>query len=522
MKIVTVAQMRALEAAAGEQGVPTTQLMENAGLAVAGEVRAMLPSRPGGAAVVVLAGPGNNGGDGLVAARHLQDWGIATQVFLLAPRREPDPVLDHARQRVVRITAIADSRGPSLLSSALRSADVVLDAALGTGASRAIAGPMRDALLVLTQERDRRPSLRVAALDVPSGLDADTGACDDATPAADATLCLGFPKHGLFQFPGAEKVGRLVVLDIGIPHGLGKDASTVMMTPPWARSLLPPRSLQANKGSFGKVMIVAGSAEYIGAATLACGGALRGGAGLVTLATPRSLIPAVAARLPEITYVPLDETAWGVPSADAAARITEHIAGYDALLIGCGLGQRPEAAALVQALVLQPLPSPAPALVVDADALNILAKTPDWWKRVASSTILTPHPGEMGRLTGADTQAVQADRVAAARQAAATWRAVVLLKGAFTVVAGPSGAAMLCPFANPALATAGTGDVLSGVIAGLLAQGLAPLNAAALGVFLHAHAGERLREDLGDGGMAASDLFAALPRAMQALREVRG
>ncbi|MSQ24951.1 MAG: NAD(P)H-hydrate dehydratase [Dehalococcoidia bacterium] len=517
MKIVTVAQMRALEAAAGERGISTGQLMENAGLAVAQEIRAMLPAKFGGG-IIVLAGPGNNGGDALVAASHLQDWGIPTHVFLLAPRPEPDPVLDRARECAVRIVSLDDLRGPSLLSSALRSADIALDAALGTGASRPIAGPMRDALLALAQERARRPSLRIVALDIPSGLHAGTGARDDATPSADVTLCLGFPKQGLFRFPGAAKVGRLVMVDIGMPDGSGTDISLEMMTSRWARALLPPRPLDANKGTFGKVMIVAGSAEYVGAATLACGGAIRAGAGLVTLAAPRSLIPAVAARLPEVTYLPLDERAWGVPAADAASRIAERLSGYDALLIGCGLGQGAAAAELMEALALNPLPSPAPALVLDADALNILAKTPQWWQRVAPNIIVTPHPGEMSRLTGVDTRAIQAGRIAAARQAAAAWRAVVLLKGAFTVVAAPDGAAMLCPHANPALATAGTGDVLAGVIASLLAQGLAPYAAAALGVFLHAHAGERVRQEIGDAGVAASDLLAHLPGALNSLR----
>ena len=313
-------------------------------------------------------------------------------------------------------------------------------------------------------------------------------------------------------------------MDIGIPAGLDRDVTVELMTPEWARSVLPDRPSEAHKGSFGRTLVVGGSRSYVGAAALAAAAATRVGAGLVTLAIPSSLQAAVAPRVAEPTYILLPESAPGVVSADAAAAILKSLATFDALLIGCGLGQAPATGELVEKLLCSG--EALPPTVVDADALNLLSlaksRSAESWGRFSASAILTPHPGEMARLMGDSVSSVQADRIGRTVESASSWNKVVALKGAHTVVAAPSGNAMLSPYANPGLASAGTGDVLAGAIAGLLSQGMSLEEAAALGVYVHGAAGDRVREELGDTGMIASDLLTALPLAIKELRRGHG
>ena len=351
---------------------------------------------------------------------------------------------------------------------------------------------------------------------MPSGLDADTGAIDPHTPFADDSITLGFPKLGLFLFPGAERTGRLKVVDIGIPQDLARDITTKLLTDNWATSVLPRRPLDANKGTFGRVLAVAGSANYIGAAYLACAGALRVGAGLVTLATAASLQPIIASRLVEATYLPLPESQAGIISPQSARIVRQNLAGYDVLLTGCGLGQSHLTAAFLTDLLSE---KKLPELVLDADALNILAKVPEWWQKLSGDAILTPHPGEMARLANISVEAVQSDRPGITRKMAQKWDSTVVLKGAFTLIASPDGRTRISPFANAGLASAGTGDVLAGAIAGLRAQGLSCFDAAALGVYLHGKAGEMVKAKLGDAGMLAGDLLPELPLAIKQLKE---
>ena len=306
-------------------------------------------------------------------------------------------------------------------------------------------------------------------------------------------------------------------MDIGLPGGLDGDVSLDLMTPDWAQMTLPQRAPDAHKGTFGRTLIVAGSKEYVGAAFLAATAAGRVGAGLVTLAIPQSLQLAVASKAVEPTYLPLPELSYGVPSPEAADLILKSLPEYEALLVGPGIGQAPETHALLETLLCSG--ADLPPTVVDADGLNFLASLSrdglDWWDRFPSQAVLTPHPGEMARLTSTTTRDVQTDRVQTAVDAATACNKVVVLKGAHTVVASPSGRAMVSPFANPGLATAGTGDVLAGAIAGLLSQGLNLEDAAALAVFIHGLAGEKVANELGDTGMLAGDLLPALPRAIR-------
>ena len=523
MKIVTADQMRRIEDRSEEAGVSKDALMENAGLAVAQRIRHHLGHLVG-VSVVVLVGPGNNGGDGLVTARHLHRWGARVLVYLCRDRREPDPKLNIVRDQGLHIEHASQDEGLVQLKEALASAHMVVDSILGTGRARPIEGALKAILMELADARAQRPELRVLAMDLPTGLDADTGAVDPVCPTTDITLTLGYPKVGLFAFPGANKMGSLETLDIGIPDGLDDDITLELMTPAWASAALPVRPSAAHKGSFGRTLIVAGSRNYVGAAYLAATAATRVGAGLVTLAIPQSLQMAVASMAVEPTYLPLPESSPGVVSPDEAASVIfENLDGYSAMLVGCGMGQAPETSAFIERLLYSG--AKLPPAIVDADGLNFLSASSStekgWWEKFPTDAIVTPHPGEMTRLTGESTRDIQGDRVGKAVSAAMKWSKITVLKGAYTVVAFPDGRAMLSPFANPGLASAGTGDVLAGAIAGLLSQGLTLDDAASLGVYLHGTAGERVRDALGDTGMIASDLLPVLPRVIKGLRNPR-
>ncbi|MBI2867358.1 MAG: NAD(P)H-hydrate dehydratase [Chloroflexi bacterium] len=520
MKIVTADQMRELERRAEAAGVSTDTLMEKAGLAAAEQARAFLGGDVRGQRVVVLIGPGNNGGDGLVTARHLAAWGAIATAYLCAPRKEPDPKLELARKQKVAIEVAWDDLGLATLASAFRGARLVIDAILGTGRARPIQGHLHKVLSHVRAARAVHPLLALLALDLPTGLNCDTGEVDPACAPADITVTLGNPKPGLFAFPGAGHVGRLKIVDIGIPPGLDRDVSLELITRGWVRSVLPARPRNAHKGTFGKALVIAGSDRYIGAAHLASAAVCRIGAGLVTLACPAGITTAIAARAPEVTYLPLAETVLGVLASQASTAVLPVLHDYDALLVGCGLGQRDAAAELVRDVLLSQGASSLRGIVIDADGLNNLAKLPDWGRRLpAGKCVVTPHPGEMSRLLKAAIQDVERDRVATADKAAREWGQTVVLKGPFTVIASPDGKQRLSPFAEPALATAGTGDVLAGAIVGLLAQGLAPFDAAAAGVYLHGLAGRMVGEELGDTGATASDLLPTLPRAVRLVKQ---
>ena len=486
--------------------------MENAGLAVARVARRMVGPLTG-VRVVVLIGPGNNGGDGLVTARHLQRWGARVTAYLCRDRNADDPKLADALDADVRVVRASDDPQFAGLKTELGSAHLVVDAVLGTGRARPITGLLEEILRTLSDVRAAKPASRLLALDLPTGLDSDTGEVDPACVASDVTVALVYPKRGHVGFPGASFTGRLEVADIGLPAGLDGDVRLKLMTGDWALSTLPERPLNSHKGTFGRAMIVAGSRNFLGAASLSATAAGRVGAGLVTIAIPESLVSSVAPRAIEPTFLPLPESSAGVVSADAASSILESLDGYAALLIGCGLGQAEETRMMVAGLLLSG--AELPPAVVDADGLNTLARISGWWKRWPSRAVLTPHPGEMSRLTGESTERSRLD---SALEAATRWNKTVVLKGAHTVVAHPDGSAMISPFANPALATAGTGDVLAGAIVGLLAQGMSLEDAAQIGVYLHALAGERVSKELGDTGVLASDLLPALPRTIRDLR----
>lgn len=513
MEVVTVEQMRAIEQRAEQEyGLTSPMLMEQAGRSIAEDVRAFRGGTVAGARVLVLAGPGNNGGDGRVMGRYLREWGALVTVYDWKQRRLETPSVtaqDAARE--------ADE---AALRAAIASADVVADALLGTGHSRPLDPRMGEVLALVTEERARRPELLVVAVDLPSGLNADTGALDPGTIAADLTVTLANPKVGLFLFPGAETVGALRVGSIGLPPEMTTETGLTMLTNAVVRPLLPKRPLDSNKGTFGKLLVLAGSSLFLGAAYLATGAAARVGTGLVTLATTAERAPFYATMLPEATYALLPQE--GASAEDRASVVLDALHGRDAAVIGPGLGQDDAARNLLLRVLdgVRAMPDDQrPHLIVDADGLNILSKLDRWWERLPEETVLTPHPGEMTRLRGGQhVSGGGPDRLTVARECAAQWGHVVVLKGACTLVANPDGKMRVNWPPNPALATAGTGDVLSGTVGGLLAQGIQPYDAASAGVYLHSQAGLRVRERQGDAGLLAGDLLPELPYALQAIK----
>ena len=559
VKIISVEKSRALERQANERGLSYAQMMENAGRLTAREIqRVALGDRKSleGTRVVVLVGPGNNGGDGLVAAHYLSEMRALVSCYIWQRKVANDANFRRIEADGLPVIWAEDDLGFEALRTLLMGADVVVDALLGVGVSRPIGGLLAEILQVARQTLAERkepaglvepvplspalPGLLVVAVDCPTGLDCDSGALDPAALPAGLTVTFAHPKTGLLRFPGAEAVGELVVADIGVPPDLAADVPLELATPAMIRAWLPDRPRSAHKGTFGRALIVAGSVNYVGAAALAGAAAMRVGAGLVTMALPPPIQPAVAAQVPEVTYLLLPHDL-GVVTSGAVPVLRDKVAGYEALLLGPGLTQENEAVAFVHALLglhgqerkgrigfvgSSPAEESAqpslPPLVIDADGLNALAaaEAGEWWKALPADTILTPHPGEMARLLDNQmtVQEIQADREGIARRMAAQWSAVVVLKGAFTIVASPDGRTVVLPFANPGLATAGSGDVLSGTIVGLRAQGLGAFEAAVSAAYLHGLAGELARADLGDMGLVAGDL---LPRLPLTLRRVR-
>ncbi len=519
MKIVSCDQSRQIDRKAAEKGLTTAILVENAGRAVAFHV-ANIAAPIEGKNILILVGKGNNGADGLVAARHLLELKAKPTAYM-AGERDParDAAFQGAVQKGVSVVRADQDNNASRLAELLQSADVVIDAFLGTGRSGAIEGVFKQALEAVASTRGCRRGMLVVGLDVPSGLDGDNGAVDPVTLNCDFTITLGNPKLGLFLFPGASRVGRLIVADIGLPPELTADIKLELMTDEWASSVLPKRPLNANKGTFGRVLVVAGSINYIGAAYFSCMGAYRVGAGLVALATPTSLQGPLAARLTEATYVPLPQSATGVVAEDAFTTLKREIMASNVMLMGPGLGKSKAALEFMKSTLLNLQPASSPNLVLDADALDAVKEIEDWSKKLPRQMVVTPHPGELARMISKSISDIQKDRIGLATRLAREWDNTVVLKGAHTVVASPDGKVMLSPFANPGLASGGTGDVLSGAIAGLLAQGVGFFDSSALGVYLHGMAGELVRSELGDTGMIAEDLLPALPQSIKRLRE---
>jgi NAD(P)H-hydrate epimerase len=511
MDIVTGAGMRLLdERATLEFGIPGIVLMENAGLRVAEAVRNFLRCRR----ITVLAGRGNNGGDGLVAARHLRRE-MDVSVWLAAPPAafQGDALTNlNILQRLGADCRVADSETVlKALAAELSQTDLVVDALLGTGLARRPESPYAEIIRLVNAS-----GAPVLAVDIPSGVCADSGRVAGEAVRADITITFALPKLGLLLFPGASCTGRLEVADIGIPEQLLSGHGLCLLTREAARRLLPYREPDGHKGSFGRVLLVAGSAGMSGAAVLAARSALRGGAGAVTAALPQAILTQVTVQVPEAITLALPETKRGTIAPEALDGLRRQWTECNVVAVGPGLSDDEEIVPVL-AGVLQECPQP---LVLDADALNLLAQYPAAFRECTAATVLTPHPGEAARLLGCDTAAVQADRPAAARELALRYQCVVVLKGAHTLVAGPGEPVTLNVTGNSGMATAGSGDVLTGLLAALLAQRLSPFDAASLAVYLHGLAGDLAASGKGEAGLLAGDIVESLPQAYLELKKI--
>jgi hydroxyethylthiazole kinase-like uncharacterized protein yjeF len=511
MKYVTVAEMIAIEKESDSVGHTYPQMMEYAGKGLAETVHHaynFLKDKR----VLGLVGSGNNGGDTLVALAHLQEWGWNTTAYILRSRHERDPLVKRARRAGSEILEISSDSDYKRLLASLKTHTILLDGVLGTGIHLPLRGTLGDVLALIKAELGNMESPpHVVAVDCPSGVDCDTGENAPESIPAEITVTMAAIKQGMLKFPAFNLVGKLCTVGIGLPEGL--DAfNTVhreVIDDHWVRSVMPRRPLDSHKGTFGVVMILAGSVPYSGAVLLAGEAAFRSGAGWVTLAVPEPLYAPLAGSFIEATWLPLPHEG-GWISAAASGLLLENLEKVTAMLIGPGFGMAKTTGTFLRN-VLDAAPRKLPPMIVDADGLKLMADIPGWVARLPALTILTPHPGEMAVITGLPLSEIQSDRVGVAERYAGTWGHVVVLKGAFTVIASPNGRTFINPVATPALARAGTGDVLAGVVTGLRAQGMDAFEAAVAGVWLHAQAGLRAAEILGStASVLAGDVLAAI------------
>lgn len=511
MKLVTAKDMQRLDRKTIEEyGIPGLTLMENAG---EGIVRMICEryGNPSGKIVTVVAGKGNNGGDGLVVARHLARRGSTVRVFLLSRKED---LKGDARTNLDRYCALGGavheqtSGTLPAFTESLKTSDLIVDALFGTGQKGPVQGTSAEVISIINSTG--KP---VVAVDLPSGVNPDTGGIAGVAIKAHLTVTFFPPKRGLFMYPAASCVGELKMVDIGIPHALveAEAPAASLLTEDEVKELLPRRSPDSHKGTFGHLLVIAGSLRMSGAAALTSLSALRAGAGLVTLALPAHLAGTRPGLPPEVMTEPLPHTDEGTVGRKAGDVLRKIAVDKDVVAIGPGLSTHPE----TQEIIREVLMWCEKPLVVDADGINALVGHLGLLEKRRSPVILTPHPGEMARLMGATSHVVQSDRMRAAEEFSRTHKVLLVLKGARTIVADEKGRLFLNPTGNPGMATAGSGDVLTGMIAGLIAQGLSPLSAAQAGVYLHGLAGDLASQDKGERGMIASDIIEKIPPALR-------
>jgi ADP-dependent NAD(P)H-hydrate dehydratase / NAD(P)H-hydrate epimerase len=513
--LVTSDEMRRLDADTIARGTPGETLMERAGTLAADVVRQRF-RRELRRGVLVVAGKGNNGGDAFVMARHLRRRRVRVEVALAA--RESD-VAGDARKNLLRwkrlgggIREIARG-GLTTLAEAASRAGVIVDGLFGTG----LRGTLDESSQAIVETLNSAPA-PILAVDVPSGLDADRGLPLGAAVQATITVTFAYPKVGLVVHPGAELAGEVVVADIGISREALRTVAPRqrLLTPTAVGSALPRRAPDTHKGSYGHVLVLAGSLGKSGAAMLCGRAALRAGAGLTTVASPSPALGRVLAETPELMTEPLPDHdgGWRFANNDAQ-RLLHLFDGKDSLVFGPGIGVTPATRALCEWLIA----SSTLPLVVDADGLNCLAGHIGWLKKRRSPLVLTPHPGEMARLLSCSTGHVQENRVDVARRLAADYGITVVLKGARTVVADPGGVVAVNPTGNPGMASGGMGDALAGMIGSLFAQGIQATEAAEVAVFWHGAAADRVASRRGEAGLLASDVIEALPPTLRGIQD---
>jgi hydroxyethylthiazole kinase-like uncharacterized protein yjeF len=520
MKLVSVAEMVAVEREANASGLSYDQMMENAGRGLAEQIQTEFGSN-WQRGVLGLVGSGNNGGDTLVALAVLAHLGWPVCAYLIKERPENDPLVKRIHQAGMRVIGAGTDPNFHELGGLLTQYAIVLDGILGTGIKLPLRGGLAD---VLSSIRDILSGLKdpphIVAVDCPSGVDCDSGDAAPESLPAQLTVTMAAVKQGLLKFPAFRLVGKLNLVGIGLPEegealNAWRSIRTSVADREMIRDILPERAPDSHKGTFGTALVVAGSLNFTGAAALAGEAAYRSGAGLVTLGVPAPLHTPLAGHLPEVTWLLLPEAEGGL-AASAADVLFSNLERVTSLLLGPGFGLHDPTAEFVNRFVEGCTRFPtqlssgkdAPALVLDADGLKLLSQVPDWPKRIPAPAVLTPHPGEMSYLTGLSITDIQSDRMGTALKFSQEWGHVVILKGAFTVIAAPDGQGIVVPVASSALARAGSGDVLAGLVVGLRAQGVPAFEAAVAAAWIHAQAGLLAADRIGNtASVLAGDIL---------------
>jgi NAD(P)H-hydrate epimerase len=515
MKFVSVSEMIAIEKEANSLGLTYEIMMENAGRGLAEVIMEEYPTH-NTAGVLGLVGSGNNGGDTLVSLKYLSDQNWHTIAYIVGQRDQQDQLIIDLEKSGGDIHWMDTDANFHILDNLLESSGILVDGLLGTGIKLPLRGRI-DQILVHIQEvltSLKSPPI-IIAVDCPSGMDCDTGEIALYALNADLTVTMAAIKRGLFAFPAYNHIGDLHLVGIGLPEEGNalkswKAVKTFIPDREWVSNSIPDRPANSHKGTFGTALIIAGSINYTGAALLAGEAAYRIGAGLVTMAIPELLHSSLAGHLSEATWLPLPHEG-GVISECSSDIAQREIDRSTALLIGPGLGLEKTTSTFIENLFRKNENLKLhPPTVIDAEGIKHLKKISEWHQMIPAGSILTPHPGEMSVLTGLSTSDIQSDRVDIAMKYSKLWGHVVVLKGAFTVVASPDGQTAVIPIATPALARAGTGDVLAGFIVGLLAQGLSPFVSALSGAWIHAQAGILARELMGNSAsVLAGDVISA-------------
>ncbi len=515
MRVATADEIRELDRKATEElGIPGVVLMENAGIQVVQVMQKRYPDLKK-CRVLIVCGKGNNGGDGFVVARHLYNRGIEVRITLLAEKQQlnGDAKLNFeiAAKMNLPIVEITSNEQLPAFRNLLHQADVIVDAILGTGLKNAVKGLYKHVI-----ESINKTNIPIIAVDIPSGLSSDTGAVLGSCIHADATATFAIPKRGHSLYPAAAYVGKLEVVDIGIPKKL-VDTSGIkihVLESGNMKKSFRDRSPNTHKGTYGHVLVIAGSPGKAGAALMTGRSALRTGSGLVTLAIPKNLRVHLEIPTLEVMTASLPETVKGTVSVDAYEEIMTLTTDKRVLALGPGLSTHPSTVELVYRLI-RTVEIP---MVIDADGINAIALNPDILLEAKAPIVLTPHPGEMARLV--PNTPIQNNRIPVAQETAQKYNVYLALKGARTLIVSPDGHVYINPTGNPGMATAGSGDVLTGIIAGLISQSVIPLEAAKTGVFLHGFAGDMVAAEKGEFGTIAGDILEAIPYAIKRIREL--
>jgi len=524
MKLVTVNEMIAIEKEANSLGLSYPMMMKNAGTGIFEVIRDnFIHFREMG--VLGLVGSGNNGGDTLVALTLLAESGWKTSAYIVNTRAEKDPLISHYLETGGKLYAINQDNDYKTLESLVINHSLLLDGILGTGIQLPLREPTISTLrhikkIIISNNLD----LTTIAIDCPSGVDCDTGEAAQEVIPAKMTITMAAIKQGLLKFPAYNYVGELKLVDIGLPTleaelSAWNNIHSHVADSDWVANELPERPLNGHKGTFGTVLIISGSLPYTGAPLLAGEAAYRAGAGLVALAVPRTVYQIIGGQLAECIWVPLPETD-GYLNENAIQEILEAVSRATSLLIGPGISQKRQTENFVNELFVKNYPFPK--TVIDADGLRLIARIDNWEEKIPNQSVLTPHPGEMSALTNLELSEIQANRKEIALEFSCKWGHIVALKGAFTVVASPTGESFVIPVASPALARAGSGDVLAGLVSGYIAQRIEPFQATVMGCWIHAMAGLSALNTIGNSAsVLAGDILSEIPSVLYNLENLK-